>query len=90
MFVDDGHDLDWAAVGGGVELEVHGPYPVRRGRRRGIRGGGGAEAFAAAALRHPEAFFAPQPLDLLVVDLPAFTADVVVGAAEAPPGMGLA
>ena len=45
-------------------------------------------AFAAAALRHPEPFVAPQPLDLLVVDVPALAAGVVVGAAVTPPRMG--
>jgi len=39
-------------------------------------------------LRDAEALVAPQPLDLLVVDKPAFAAGIVVGAAMAPPGVG--
>ena len=78
MFVDDGHDLDRAAVGGGVELEVDRPDPVGcvgLGRVRCA----GAQAFAAAALGHAKAFLAPEPLDLLVVDGPAVGAGVVIG-----------
>jgi len=41
-----------------------------------------------ATLRdHAEAFLALQPLDLLVVDGPALTAGVVVGASVTPAGM---
>jgi hypothetical protein len=52
VFVDDGHDLDGAAVGRGVELEVHGPDLVRRIGLRGALRGGRAETFAAASLRY--------------------------------------
>jgi hypothetical protein len=51
VFVDDGGDLDGFAVGGGVELEVDGPNPVRGIGGRQVRGRGDARAFAAAALR---------------------------------------
>jgi hypothetical protein len=49
--------------------------------------GGGADAFAATALRHAQAFFTPQPLDPLVIHGPAFAAGVVIGRAEPAPGM---
>src|SRR5829696_6829760 len=87
VLVDDGDNLDRPAIGGGVELEVDRPHSVRRlcGHRLS---GGGAEPFAAAALRHPEPFVAPQPLDLLVVDVPALPAGVVVGPTVTPPRVG--
>jgi hypothetical protein len=87
VLVDDGDDLDRSAVGGGVELEVDRPHPVRRIRGHRLSGGG-AEPFAAAALRHPEPFVTPQPLHLLVVDRPAFAAGVVVGPTMTPSGVG--
>ena len=49
----------------------------------------GAQAFAASALRHAQAFLAPQPLDLLVVHGPALAAGVVIGRAEPAPRMVL-
>ena len=88
VLIDDGDDLDRPAVGRGVELEVDRPHPVRRIRDRSVGCGRGPEAFAAAALRHPEPFLPPQPLDLLVVDAPALAAGIVVGPAVTPPGMG--
>ncbi len=39
-------------------------------------------AFAASPLRHPQTFFTPKPLDLLVIHLPAFPAGVVIGRTE--------
>jgi hypothetical protein len=89
VLVDDGDDLDGPAVGGGVELEVHRPHPVRR--IRGHRAGRGcdADALAAPGLGHPEPFVAPQPLNLLVVHRPALTAGIMVSPAMAPPRVGL-
>ena len=88
VLIDDGHDLDRAPIGGGVELEIHRPHPVR-----GIRSwrrccGADAQTFAPSALRHPQALLTPQPLNLLVVHDPALAAGVVVGAPESPPRMG--
>ena len=89
VLVDDGDNLDRPAIGGGVELEVDRPHPVRRlGRHR--LSGGGAEPFATTALRHPEPLVAPQPLDFLVVDWPALSPGVVVGPPVTPPRVGLA
>jgi len=59
VLIDDGHDLDRPAVGGGVELEVHSPHHVRRIGLRQVGRGGGAEAFAAAPLRDPQALLTP-------------------------------
>ena len=87
VLVDDRHDLDRAPVGGDIELEVHRPHPVGRIRGYRRRRGGGAVAFAASALRHPQPFLAPQALDLLVIDCPAFSAGIVIGGPEPPPGM---
>jgi hypothetical protein len=39
-------------------------------------------AFTAASLRHPQAFLAPKSLNLLVIDGPALTTDIVVGGPE--------
>ena len=36
-------------------------------------------AFAAPPLRHPQPFFTPESLDLLVIDMPALTAGIVIG-----------
>ena len=44
-------------------------------------------AFAASPLRYPQSFFAPKALDLLVIDLPALTAGVVIGGPEPTAGM---
>jgi integrase len=42
VLVDDRDNLDRAAVGGGIELKVHRPHPVRRIRRRHHWCGAGA------------------------------------------------
>ena len=71
-------------VGGGVELKVHRPHPIRRISHQGVGGGGRADAFAAAALRHPQTLLAPQSLQALVVDIAAVGAGSV---AKPPAGM---
>ena len=43
-----------------------------------------AQTLAAPSLRHPQALFAPEPLDLLVVDAPALAARVVERAEPTP------
>ena len=78
---------DRAPVGGGVELNVHRPHPIRRISHQGVGGGGRADAFAAAALRHPQTLLAPQSLQALVVDIAAVGAGSMVGAAKPPAGM---
>jgi hypothetical protein len=52
-------------------LKVHRPHPIRRIGNRGLGRGAGADAFAATALRHPQALLAPQSLEAFVVDIPA-------------------
>jgi hypothetical protein len=44
-------------------------------------------AFAPSALRHSQSFFAPKPLDLLVIDDPPVCTGVVIGGPEPAPGM---
>jgi hypothetical protein len=88
VFIDDRDDLDRAAVGGGIELEVDGPHLVRCVGFRQAWSGAGAQAFTSAALRHPQALFTPEPLDLLVVRRPALTTGIVIRPAEPPPWMG--
>ena len=44
-------------------------------------------AFAAPPLRHPQSLFAPKPLNLLVIDDPAFRAGIVIGGPESTAGM---
>jgi hypothetical protein len=62
--------LQRPAVGGRIELEVQRPDMIRafrsqpHSRDRRVTD---PEAFPLA-LRHPQALFAPQPLDLLAVD----------------------
>ena len=82
VLVDDRDDLDGPSVGGDVELEVHGPHPVGCIGDHGVRGSGGAVAFAAPPLWHPQPFLTPQPLNLLVIDDPAFPAGIVIGRTE--------
>jgi hypothetical protein len=82
LLVHDGHDLDRSPVGGGVELEVDGPHPVRCVRLRRVRCRARPQPLASPLLRHWQAFLAPPPLDLLVVDVPALVAGVVVGVAN--------
>jgi len=45
------------------------------------------QPLASPLLRHSQAFLASQPLDLLVIDVPALVAGVVVGVAESAPRM---
>jgi len=37
VLIHNGHDLDRAPVGGGVELEIHRPHHIRRIRGRRVR-----------------------------------------------------
>lgn len=46
-------------------------------------------AFASAPLRHPQALFAPKPLDLLVIHNPSLGAGIVIGRPEPTPWMVL-
>jgi hypothetical protein len=87
VLIDHGEDLDRAAVGGGVVLEVDRPHHVRRRRGRYWRDGGGPDPLASLPDDDSEALFAPQALDLLVVDHPALAAGVVVGTPMPPAGM---
>lgn len=43
--------------------------------------------FAAAPLWHAQAFLAPESLHFLVIDMPAFTAGIVIGGAKAAAGI---
>jgi len=61
VFVDDGADLDRAALLVGIELEVHRPHEIRCDRCRGVDGRG-SDAFAPPPLGDTEAFLAPEPL----------------------------
>jgi len=51
----------------------------------GFRRRGRAQPLTTPALRNPQALFPPEPLDLLVVDVPARAAGVPVGVAEPAP-----
>jgi len=88
VLIDDGCDLDRPAVGGDVELEVHSPHAV--GRIRGhdrSSSSRGAVAFLSSPLRRSQAFLAPNPLNLLVIDDRAFAAGIMVGGPEPATGM---
>lgn len=90
VLVDDVEQLEDAAVGGLLELEVQRPYLVRplgglplRGHRRVAE----ALPFAPAG-RHPQPFLPPQPGYPLGVDVPAFGAQQRVGPPMPPAGAG--
>lgn len=87
MFIDDRDDLDRLPVSGGVELEIHRPHPTGCISDHGVRRGGSAVAFASSALRHSKFFFAPQPLRLLVIQVPSFTAGIVIRGPKTSPEM---
>jgi hypothetical protein len=87
VLVDDRDDLDRAPVSGGVELEIDRPHPVGCVRGDGVGRSGGAVAFAAASVRHPQPLFAPKALDLFVIDDPALPAGIVIGGPEPAAGM---
>ena len=86
MLINDGGDLDSPALFIGVELEPHCPPHVRSRGRWGINGGDAA-ALAPPTHRDPESFFAPEPLDLLMVDHPAMGLGPVVGPPIPAPGV---
>lgn len=68
VFVDHRGDLDGLAVDSGVELEVDGPHHLRRiSLDRRYRGDPGPLAWTADA--DLQTLFAPQAVDLLLVDL---------------------
>ena len=85
VFADDRHNLDRSSVGGGVELEVDGPDLIRGVGLRPVGRRAGAGAFASSLVRHAQPFLAPEPLDLLVVDVPALGAGVVIRKPEPAP-----
>src|SRR3954451_12999836 len=84
--VDDVEQLQHAAIGGLIELEVQRPDMVGPLRSQPVgRDGRLAEALALAAESGaPEAFFAPEPLDALAVDVVAELAEADMRAAVAP------
>ena len=85
VFVDDGHNLDRSSVGGGVELEVDGPDLIRGVGLRPVGRCASAGAFTSSPVRHAQPFLAPEPLDLLVVDVPALGVGIVISRPEPPP-----
>jgi hypothetical protein len=87
VLVNDGHNLDRAPVGGGIELKVHRPHPIGRIGNSDPGRGAGADALATPARRHPQALLAPQSLQAFVVDIPAVGAGGMVGPAKPPAGM---
>ena len=88
--VGDMQDLDDAPGRGDVELVVEAPDVVGVGGNEAVGGcGGGPEAGPLVApRRHPEALFTPQTLELLAVELVAFSDEHGVSSAIAPAGMG--
>ena len=82
VFVDNGHHFDGTPVGGGVELEVDRPDPIGGIGSHGVWNRRGTATIAATPLRYPQPFLAPKTLNLLVIDLPALTAGVMIGGTE--------
>lgn len=60
---------------------------TRSGASAVIGRGGYPVAFAPPPLRHPHALFAPKPLNLLVVHVPAVAAGIVINRSEPAPRM---
>ena len=84
-FVDDVEHLQGAAVGGGVELEVHRPDHVRTDlRHRPDDHTDPGQALLPAALGNPQALLAPQSADTLVVDRPAPARRAILAALRHP------
>ena len=88
VLIHDGHDLDRAPVGGGVELKVHGPHPIRRIGNQRL----GPSALAPRRLRRRRCgtrrpSSRHNSLQAFVVDIPAVGTSPMVGAAKPPPGM---
>ena len=85
MLVDHVQELEPAAVGRGVELEVHGPHlvgmlsPVTSNRSVC-----GACPLSLPGSRPLQAFLAPEPLHPLVVHAPALSPEQAVGHPPAP------
>ena len=85
MLVDHVQELESAAIGGGVELEVHGPHLVgmlgpvtpHRAVRRPC-------PLSLPGSRPLQAFLPPEPLHPLVIDGPALPPQQAVGHAAAP------
>jgi len=81
--VDDVEHLEGAAIGGGVELEVHRPDHVRLNRRHHTNSDTNTgEPLVLTTLRDPQAFLAPQPADVLVVDLSAGSTRKALGSPD--------
>jgi hypothetical protein len=89
VLVDDVQQLQGAAVDGCVELEVDRPDVVGSPgpQPRGRDGRVAEPEPLPLALRHAQALFAPQPLDLLAVHGPALLADGAPGEPVAPTRM---
>ena len=86
VLVDDVDQAQRAAVGGHVVLEVDRPHLVRaRGAQRRAVGLIGRPAALARPDSDTQALLAPQPLGALAIHAPAPLAQLVVGAAIAPP-----
>ena len=68
VLVDDRHDLDRPAIGGGIELEIGRPHPIGSIGARRVGHRRGSVAFAASSLRHPQPLLAPESWNLLVID----------------------
>ena len=68
VFVDHRRDLDRLAVDGGVELEIDRPHHIR-GVGRNRRDRGHPSPLAWTVHPHLQPFLAPEPVDLLLVDL---------------------
>lgn len=72
----------------GVKRDIHRPHPIQRIRLRTVGRSAAAGAWATVTVWYLQAFLTPESLDLRVVDDPARTARVVVGAVEPAPRMG--
>jgi len=85
VLVDHVQELESAAIGGGVELEVHGPNLVGMlGPVTPQRPVGGPGPLTLPGGGTLQAFLPPEPLHPLVVHRPALAAQETVGHPAAP------
>jgi hypothetical protein len=85
VLVNDVQELETAAIGYGIKLEIHGPDLVGMfgpmSPHRAVRGPGPLALPKGGPL---QAFFPPKPLHSLVIDGPAFPLEQTVGHPAAP------
>jgi hypothetical protein len=85
VLVDHAEELESAVIGGGIELEIHGPHLVAMlGSVTPHRAVGGPSPFSLPESWPLQTFHPPEPVHPLVIDGPALSPQQAVGHAVAP------